>query len=154
MNTQPPKWAIKFLHWYCNPDLIEEIEGDIYEIYDRNVKNGTIKKAKINFVWNVIRFFRYSNIIRSNSIFRNMNQLTLFKSYLKIGFRNIKKHWVTSLINVFGLSIAIGLAVTVFIFLDVQFNWDKFHANSERIYQITNYVQEETDEVLWGDSLI
>uniref|UniRef100_UPI00404930ED permease prefix domain 2-containing transporter n=1 Tax=Fulvivirga sp. TaxID=1931237 RepID=UPI00404930ED len=28
---QPPKWADRFLSWYCNPDLLEEIQGDAYE---------------------------------------------------------------------------------------------------------------------------
>jgi putative ABC transport system permease protein len=27
----PPRWATKFLHWYCKDDLVEEIEGDILE---------------------------------------------------------------------------------------------------------------------------
>ena len=33
MNIRPPKWADKFLVWYCNPELLEEIQGDAHELY-------------------------------------------------------------------------------------------------------------------------
>ena len=38
MNRQPPKWADRFLEWYCNPRILEEIQGDIYELYRRRIK--------------------------------------------------------------------------------------------------------------------
>jgi putative ABC transport system permease protein len=34
-RPNPPKWADRFLNWYCRPDLLEEIQGDAYELYDR-----------------------------------------------------------------------------------------------------------------------
>jgi putative ABC transport system permease protein len=33
MRYYPPKWIDKFLRWYCNPELIEEIQGDALELY-------------------------------------------------------------------------------------------------------------------------
>ena len=73
MNEKPPKWADKFLRWYCNPYFLEEIEGDIYELFDRRIETGNLKKARIRFVWDVFRFFRYSNIKRTNSEYTTMN---------------------------------------------------------------------------------
>jgi hypothetical protein len=34
-EVHPPKWADRFLQWYCRPDLIEEIQGDVYEMFYR-----------------------------------------------------------------------------------------------------------------------
>lgn len=31
MNHQPPKWANKFLEWFCKPELLEALQGDLYE---------------------------------------------------------------------------------------------------------------------------
>ena len=60
-RIQPPKWADRFLEWYCHPAVLEEIQGDIYEIfYRKSDKNPRI--ANFQFVWNVIRFFRLKNI--------------------------------------------------------------------------------------------
>ena len=45
---QPPQWAIDFLHWFCKSELVEEIEGDILEIYNDNQKTwkNLLKWAK------------------------------------------------------------------------------------------------------------
>jgi len=32
-DTKPPQWAVRLLHWYCAPDLLEEVEGDILEMF-------------------------------------------------------------------------------------------------------------------------
>lgn len=151
--TQPPKWADRFLRWYCHPYFLEEIEGDIYELFDRRVLVNP-KKAKLKFIWDVFRFFRWSNIKRSNSKYSSMNQLQLFKNYLKLGFRNIQKNPVSSGINIFGLAIAICFAIAMFVFTDMQLSMDKFHTKGDRIYQLVNYVEQDGSDELWSDSPI
>lgn len=151
-QPSPPYWADRFLRWYCNPKFLEEIEGDIYELFDRRVLEKGQKKARIRFIWDVFRFFRWSNIKKSNSKTRTMNRTLLFKNYLKLGFRNIQKNLVTSSINIFGLAIAIGFAITTFIFVDMQLSMDAFHTKGERIYQLTNFVKQEKNDFRWGDS--
>ena len=73
MNVQPPKWADRFLRWYCNPRFLEEIEGDIYELFERRIEIQNHKLAKAKFVWDVLRFFRWSNIKRTNSKYATIN---------------------------------------------------------------------------------
>ena len=149
---EPPKWAVRFLKWYCNPRFLEEIEGDVYELFDRRVAKEGLKMARFKFHWDVLRFFRWSNIKRSNS--KYMNHFGLFSNYLKLGFRNLTRNALTSAINIFGLAIAVGITLTTFIFLDRQFNFDQFHANRDRIYQVVNRVEEEGRDRLWSDSPI
>ena len=54
-GIHPPKWADRFLEWYCHPDLIEEIQGDVYEMFYRKATHSK-KLANAQFVWNVIRY--------------------------------------------------------------------------------------------------
>ncbi|MEP1032548.1 ABC transporter permease [Ekhidna sp.] len=152
--NQPPKWADRFLRWYCNPRFIEEIEGDIYELFDRRVVDQNPKMAKIKFIWDVFRFFRWSNIKKSKSKYATMNQFLLFKNYLKLGIRNIQKNLITSSINIFGLAIAICFAVSIYIFTDLTVNMDSYHSKGDRIYQLTNYVDQDGNKELWGDTPI
>jgi len=154
MNIHPPNWADRFLRWYCNPKFLEEIEGDIYELFDRRLEVRGPKMAKAKFIWDVFRFFRWSNIKRSNSKYYSMNRFTLFKNYLKLGMRNIKRNLISSSINIFGMAIAICFALSMFIFIDMQLNMDTFHTKGDRIYQITNYVEQEGRHNLWSDSPI
>lgn len=61
----------------------------------------------------------------------------MFKNYLKIAFRNIIRHKAFAAINVAGL--AIGMACSIFIFLWVQneLSYDRFHTNASSLYRIT-----------------
>ena len=60
----------------------------------------------------------------------------MIRNYLKIALRNILRHKAYSLINISGL--AIGMACSIFIFLWVQneLSYDRFHKNSDNIYRI------------------
>jgi len=59
----------------------------------------------------------------------------MFTNYLKITFRNIKRHKGFSLINISGL--AIGMACTILILLWVlyELSFDRFHENADQLYQ-------------------
>jgi hypothetical protein len=65
-NHKPPKWADRFLALYCTEDLLYEIQGDMYELYERKAEESR-KAANWHFVWNVIRFFRIKNIRKKST---------------------------------------------------------------------------------------
>ena len=72
----------------------------------------------------------------------------MFKNYLLIALRNIKKQKVFSLINIVGM--AVGMAgFTLFAHMaGVKLNADKFHQNADRIYGIVQVRPlENKDEV-------
>lgn len=146
----PPKWADRFLEWYCSPDLLEEIQGDAYELFHfRNEKLG-LKKARLRYVWDVIRFFRLSNIKKSKTYYKSLNNIAMLKNYLKIGLRSILKNRVPSSINIFGLSLSIACTIVVFIFADFQNNMDSYHDNAADIYQVTNWIEKNESLEQWG----
>lgn len=59
----------------------------------------------------------------------------MFKNYLKVAFRNIRRNKLFSAINILGL--AVGMACSIFILLWVQHerSYDKFHKNGADIYR-------------------
>jgi putative ABC transport system permease protein len=138
MKARPPKWADRFLEWYCHPDIIEEIQGDAYELYQRKL-NQSKKIADIQFIWNVLRFFRWKNIRKKK---RSANDSTLstsmIKSYIVAGLRNSIRNLTSSLINIVGLSVALACGITVFLLLDSYYNRDSFHEKGDRLYQVIN----------------
>lgn len=151
MMSSPPKWADRFLEWYCNPDLLEEVQGDAHELYQSRLQKEGKASANRKFIWDVFRFFRWSNIRRRKKSYPSKSFI-MFKSYLIVGFRNALRHRLNSTINIVGLSIALGMAITAFIFIDNQTHADFFHEKMDRIYQVTNRI--ETDGRLdnWSDS--
>jgi putative ABC transport system permease protein len=67
----------------------------------------------------------------------------MFKNYLKVAVRNLKKYKVYSFINIFGL--ATGLACSIFVFLYIfnEISYDKFHEKFDQIYRV--YVKARID---------
>jgi hypothetical protein len=45
-QSDPPLRATRFLRWYCRTELIDEVEGDLYELFQRRVKEQGLWKAK------------------------------------------------------------------------------------------------------------
>ena len=65
----------------------------------------------------------------------------MLKNYLKIAFRNLRRHKAYSVINVAGL--AIGLACFTLIILYVQDEWsyDRYHEDADQIYRVAVEIQ-------------
>jgi putative ABC transport system permease protein len=61
----------------------------------------------------------------------------MFSNYLKIAYRNIKKHLGYSLINVAGLAIGMACCILILLFVFDELSYDKFHENHDRIYRVT-----------------
>jgi len=59
----------------------------------------------------------------------------MFKSYFKSTCRSLLKNKFTSIINISGLAIGMASAVLIFLWIQNEVSYDRFHANTHRIYQ-------------------
>lgn len=62
----------------------------------------------------------------------------MFKTYIKLAFRNLWKRKTTTLINVFGLAVGLACCALVFLFFQHELSFDKGFDNREDIYRITS----------------
>lgn len=60
----------------------------------------------------------------------------MFKSYIKIAFRNMKRHKSYSIISISGLAIGMTCCIITALFVNRELSFDRFHKNAERIYQL------------------
>jgi len=60
----------------------------------------------------------------------------VFKNYLKIAFRNIRKYNGYSFINIAGLSVGIAIMLLILLFVCNELSYDTFNENYHRIYRI------------------
>ncbi len=143
MRPIPPRWADKFLQWYCRPDLLEEIQGDAYELYERTVKDNKLK-ADFQFVWNVCRFFRLKNIRRRQSNYQDSNLTSdMIKNIFKVAIRNFMRQPGHSFLNLFGLTSGFICAFLIVLWVAHEYSYDKFHRESENIYKVITHVQSD-----------
>ncbi len=146
-QPSPPSWATKFLRWYCNKQVLEDLEGDIYEYYLRNVDTKGIRMARLIYVLDVLKFFRIYTI-RKPKITTVMSHGLLLQNYLKTSSRNLRHNSLFSLINVVGLAISMSVGLLLVAFISEINTFDTFHKDAERIYRINNsyaYLGEENN---------
>ncbi len=60
----------------------------------------------------------------------------MFKNYLKIAWRNIKKQKTYSMINIFGLALGLACCVLMLLYVHDELGFDRFHKKSDRIFRI------------------
>lgn len=60
----------------------------------------------------------------------------MFFHYLTIAWRSLRKNPVYSLINLLGLSVGLACGILILSFVLFEWNYDSYHANKDRIYQI------------------
>src|ERR1700761_6359135 len=63
----------------------------------------------------------------------------MFKNYLKIAFRNLKKDKQFTFLNVVGLSAGIACTLLIYLWVHDEISYDKFFANDKQIYQIMEH---------------
>ena len=146
MNKEVPKWADRFLSWFCAPDLLEEVQGDLYESFMLNINEVGEKRAKKRYAWDVLRFFNYSTIKGNRNWNTNKLYFPMFKHYFKITFRLFAKNKVYILINTLGLGIALACCITAYLLFAYNLEFDSFHKPEKvaNVYKIHTHLETKT----------
>lgn len=130
----PPQAFIRFFRWYCNPRIVDYIEGDLLEVYYKRVEKSGKRTADIRFLIDVLLLFR-PWIIRKKR-YQNLSSNGMFKTYFKIGWRNLYKNKGYSFINMGGLALGMTVAMLIGMWMYDELTFDSSHPNHERIAQV------------------
>src|SRR4051812_22148700 len=65
----------------------------------------------------------------------------MFKNYVVVAFRNLKKNKIFSIINIIGLALGISCGLAIFMIVRNELNFDTFHSNYNHIYRIVTEVR-------------
>ena len=136
-KISPPAWATRLLSWYCKPEMLEDLQGDLNEFFDRNLKEKGVRQAKIIYVIDVFKFFRFYTIRKPEFINLLINWI-MIGSYIKTSGRSIVRNKLFSTINIVGLAISMSVGLMMIAVLTDIFSYDKFHENHKRIYRVTS----------------
>lgn len=143
----PPRWAQRFIAWYCKPGLAEDLIGDLNEYFQRNVQSLGSRRAKLIYLIDALKFLRWYTI-RRPKLFNPLINTIMIGSYIKTSARSLMRHKLFSFINVVGLAIAmsVGLLLIAFV-LDLR-SYDRFHEKDDRIFRVTNILtsSEQSDK--------
>jgi putative ABC transport system permease protein len=60
----------------------------------------------------------------------------MIKNYLKIAFRSLFKHRYYSAINIVGMAVGIACFLLIFLYVQHEMSYDRYHEKADRIYRI------------------
>jgi putative ABC transport system permease protein len=125
----------RLLGTFCPPQLREEIEGDLLQRYERDLKRMAHRKAGLRLIWSATRFARPGIILR-NKIRIQKTRFYMIRNHIKIAFRNFGKQKSYTFLNVLGLSLGMAASLLILQYVKYERSFDAFHSRANDIYRI------------------
>ncbi len=143
----PPWFFDRLLKWYCNPLILEDIQGDLYELFQQRLTDKGVFHAKLLFILDVLSLLRPFGIYRERSLFLNQNVAIFLQNHFRLAFRHLKKYPLISSINMLGLAVGFASGLLILLFVQHELSYDYFHQNKDRIFRIATEVRDKDKTV-------
>jgi putative ABC transport system permease protein len=134
--VHPPRWPLHLLRLFLKKQFVEEIEGDMEEVFRDNMEQMSPAKARRAYVLEMLKLMR-PVLLRDFAGVKLHSQQAMFANYFKVSFRGLMKNPLNSFINVFGLAAAIGICVFGYAFARWTYSTDQFHLLKDEVYLVT-----------------
>ncbi len=136
-SSPPPRWADRLLGWLCPPELLEEMQGDLHELYAQRVQEIGQRKARRQYVLDVAGFLRPYFLKRKPRPYPKPLHTDMLRNYFTIALRNFRRHKSYAAINLFGLTLGIAASLLVTLVVRNELGYDDSHSKGDRIYRVT-----------------
>lgn len=134
-ELKTPAWIDWLIENLAADDVAEEINGDLYELFLKDVAAAGFQSAKRQYVLNGLGFLAKSFFWKKSSQ-HNSNTIIMLSSYFKMAKRSLMAYKSTSIINILGLVIGIASALVLLTVIRYELSFDSFHSNKNRIYRM------------------
>jgi ABC-type antimicrobial peptide transport system permease subunit len=149
-TSNPPEFAEKLLKWFAGKADMEDIQGDLDEVYGLTLEQSGKLKADFKYCIQVLSLlFSYGLKKRKSkaaySPFYHKNSIAMFKNYFKIAIRNFSKHKLFTSLNMLGLALGMSICLLALSISVAIYQSDSWQENKERIFQINTYIADQED---------
>lgn len=127
---QPPKYAQKLLRLLANKYEHETLIGDFDEMYQINIREHGRFFAN-QWYWRQI--FKAMPAFLIHTIYW---RFYMFRNYLKVALRTVKRQKIYSFINILGLAIGIACCLMIYLYISFEMDYDKFYPDSSHIFRV------------------
>lgn len=152
MNNEPktPVWVDSLIDTLAPLPLAEEIRGDLYEIFQRDVSERGIRSARWRYTFNALGFLTKRFFWQSSQ--SNTNPAIMLGGYFKMARRSLSAYRGTAIINMLGLVIGIASALVILAVIRFELGFNKFHSDTDRIYRVVRVSGADMSEFRTGIS--
>ncbi|WP_425290689.1 ABC transporter permease [Spirosoma linguale] len=144
-SVAPPRWAERLLTRIAAPHIRDEVVGDLYELYQKQLQRYGPTQARLLYMLEILllvhpRLWRKQAqspyVATKSTHYSQPNPLTMLSTYLKIAWRKLNRHKSYAVINVVSLSLGIACAILIFTLVNYHLSFDSFQTDQNRIYRI------------------
>lgn len=140
---QPPGLARKFFEWYCGPASVNDLLGDLDEIFYHNLKKKPAFAAKWIY-WKQVFSLLFSYAVKKRKRNARVGDFSssafspaILNNYFKIAARNLYKHRYFSIVNILGLAIGMSVSLLLIVLYLHVCTFDNFHVHKAEIHRVT-----------------
>jgi ABC-type antimicrobial peptide transport system permease subunit len=143
-HPQPPLWADRLLTWRLDEAAIEEVVGDMHELYIHWVNRFGVKRAKALYWLNATGFLQplpYGLSRKTKKNFKVKQQapfmsIRMMPNYLKSSWRNLLTNKISAIINIGGLALGMAVAMLIALWIYDECSFNRYHKNFNRIARV------------------
>ncbi|GAB3956014.1 ABC transporter permease [Spirosoma harenae] len=138
-KTLPPRWAYWLLTLLHPDDTLEEVEGDLGELYTYWYGRAGKTQATLRYLLNVVSVlppFVRRRKRKDRYIQPSVLTLAMLQNYLKIAIRTLQKHQLYSLLNISGLAVGMACCLLIALYVHDELSYDRFNPNYSSIYRV------------------
>ncbi|MDN5216015.1 ABC transporter permease [Fulvivirgaceae bacterium BMA12] len=147
MSNLPPKWADRLLNLICSDKYIDELQGDMHELYHRNCERFGQRKANRKFILAALTAFRFYRLNNIDVTYFSHNSMDIFKSNLKLSYRRLIGDKLYTILNITGLTVGLFAFIAIYFWRESELKTDKFHKNANNTYLLTVKTDSTVDHV-------
>lgn len=123
------------MRWVIREDYLEEIEGDMEEVFQDNLERYSLKKTKRLYTVETLKLLRPS-ILKHIHPQSFIPPTAMFKHNLIISYRGFLRNKTTFLINLIGLSTGLAGALLIFFWVQDELRVNNIFEKGDQLYQI------------------
>jgi putative ABC transport system permease protein len=129
---RPPRVSLWLLKRFYPDRKTEALIGDLAEAYQAMVRDQGTLRARLWFRWQVLKAI--PEVIKEFVYWRSV----MFKSYLKLAYRHMKRQKVYSFINIAGLTLGMTCTILILLWIQGELSFDRFHEKKQDIYRVVS----------------
>lgn len=140
--AQPPRWAHQLLVWLHPAETLEEVEGDLDELFGYWYNRAGRSQANLHYLLSVLSvlppFVRRRQRTQTNSQQPSSLSPAMLRNYFTTALRALKRNWSYALINVAGLTLGLACCLLLFLAIRYELSFDQHNAQADQIYRIVS----------------
>jgi ABC-type antimicrobial peptide transport system permease subunit len=148
-DLKTPEWIDSIIDNLAPDRVAEEIRGDLYELFLKDIDERGMLSARRRYVRNGLGFLAKSFFWRKSD---SNNSLIMLGIYFKMARRSLSAYKGTSIINILGLVIGIAAALVILTVIRFELSFDTFHSKADRTYRMVRISGDDMSEFRTGIS--